>query len=232
MKRLPKDWLTQGWIDVEYKKFIVLAYLQGVGQRFSDKMLFPDLTDLHEHYETGVGYQRRKGWLASGFPRDLTGIDPQTLSLQFTSRHEEDEYIQQVDAIMNFALPRFRQARDEGQEMAADIEAGLKMEPVGMMPLRRDEGYLFLHWTARPDTHIYYFSLTLYTGSEARLVRTNYIESVRRNLGMTFEGLKRDLIRRRPGLPNPATYLVESKREVPLDETFLPMAERLVGREC
>ena len=29
MKNLEKDWLTQGLIDFEYKKYILLSYLQG-----------------------------------------------------------------------------------------------------------------------------------------------------------------------------------------------------------
>ena len=34
MKTLPKNWLTQGWIDFEYKKYQLLAYLQEAEKEF------------------------------------------------------------------------------------------------------------------------------------------------------------------------------------------------------
>ena len=37
MKKLEKDWLTRGLIDFEYKKYILLSYLQGVQSYFDDK---------------------------------------------------------------------------------------------------------------------------------------------------------------------------------------------------
>jgi len=229
MERLQSDWLTQGWIDFEYKKYVVLAYLKGVRHRFADKMLFPDLPDVQALYESGVHFRQRKGTLSEHFPKEVSGVDPEKLRFRYSPKLEDDDYMQQVDAIMDFALPRFRQIRDEGQQMAADIAADLTLAPVGVMPLRKEEGYLFLHWTALPETHIYAYSLTLYT-TAGRQIRTRYLDSVRKGVGTTFEGLKRELIRKQPDLPNPATYLVEAKRYVPLEETFLPMAQRLVGK--
>ncbi|WP_234734834.1 hypothetical protein [Tellurirhabdus bombi] len=233
MKRLQKDWLTQEWIDFEYKKFVVLAYLQEVRQHFSDKKLYPDLTDLHDHYENGVQFRSRKGTLSRRFPKDVTGFDLEKLTLRYEPRTVDDTYLQQVDAIVDFALPRFREARDEGQQMAQEIEAELKLQPIGVLPLRKEEGYLFLHWTSKPETYIYQFNTTLYTGlrTTGRRVRMQYLESVRKGIGKTFEGLKLELIRRQPHLPNPATYLIEAKQTVPLEETLLPMAQRLVEQQ-
>jgi len=232
MKRLQKDWLTQGWLDFEYQKLVILAYLQGVRQHFSDKKVYPDLTDLHDHYENVAQFRSRKGTLSAHFPKELTGIDPEKVRLRFRPLQEDDGFLQELDAITAFALPHFRLAHEEGRQMAADIEAGLRVEPVGVLPLRRSEGYLFLHWTARPETHIFYFAATLYEGADSdhRQIRTRYVESARKSLGTTFEGLKRDLIRRQPQLPNPATFLVEARWPVPLEETFLPMARHLVAR--
>ncbi|GAB3899081.1 hypothetical protein GCM10028803_19580 [Larkinella knui] len=243
MKKLQKDWLTQGLIDLEYKKFVVLAYLQNVQQHFSDKKLYPDLTELRDHYETGLRFRNRKGTLSASFPKDATGIDPESLTVRYQSRQEDDEYMSEIDSIINFALPRFGQALTKGQQMADELAANLTLTPIGMLPLRRDEGYIFLHWTAHSQTHIYYFNLawsglalpglalpnTSQTGSQP--IRTRYIDSVRKGVGRTYETLKLELIRRRPFLPNPATFMVESKRRLPLEETLLPMAEKLVERE-
>ncbi|WP_229311012.1 hypothetical protein [Larkinella soli] len=140
-------------------------------------------------------------------------------------------------------MPRFGKTLSEGQQMADEIEAGLKLIPIGMLPLYRNEGYLFLHWTDHAQTHIYYFCLKWSGLPSFRpnpaadpvgdpSVRTQYIDSVRKGIGRTFEALKLDLIRRRPHLPNPATFMVESRRRLPLEHTLLPLAGRLVERQA
>jgi hypothetical protein len=243
MKKLQKDWLTQGLIDLEYKKFVVQAYLQNVQQHFSDKKLYPDLTDLRDHYESGLRFRNRKGTLSASFPKDVTGIDPESLTVRYQARQEDDDFMSEIDSIINFALPRFGQTLTKGQQMADELAANLIVTPIGMLPLRRDEGYLFLHWTSHSQTHIYYFNLTwphlslpglslTNTAQKGTLpIRTRYIDSVRKGIGLTYETLKLELIRRRPYLPNPATFMVESQRRLPLEETLLPMAERLVERQ-
>lgn len=41
MKTLSENWLTDGWIDFEYKKYILLACLQHVGGQFKEVKLDP-----------------------------------------------------------------------------------------------------------------------------------------------------------------------------------------------
>lgn len=50
MGHLDKNWLTYELIDFKYKKCIILSYLKHVQQDFTDKKLFPVLTDLINHY--------------------------------------------------------------------------------------------------------------------------------------------------------------------------------------
>ncbi|MFC5408817.1 hypothetical protein ACFPMF_05830 [Larkinella bovis] len=240
MKKLQNDWLTHGLLDLEYKKFVVLAYLQTVQRRFSAKKLYPDLTELRDHYENGLRFRSRKGSLSASFPKDVTGIDPETLTVRYRPRQQDENYMAEIDSIINFALPRFGQALTNGQEMADELATNLTLTPIGMLPLRRDEGYLFLHWTCHSQTHIYYYNLTwaklglpglTFQTTPTQPIRTRYLDSVRKGVGTTYETLKLELIRRRPFLPNPATFMVESKRRLPLEETLLPIAERLVERE-
>ncbi|RAJ99770.1 hypothetical protein LX87_01466 [Larkinella arboricola] len=239
MKKLQKDWLTQGLIDFEYKKFVVLAYLQHVQRHFSDKKFYPDLPELREHYESGLRFQNHKGKLSASFPKDATGINPESLTVRYQPRQEDDELMTEIDSIINFALPQFGQMLTKGQQMVEELEAALTLTPIGMLPLRRNEGYLFLHWTSHAQTHIYYFTVNWpglalpgLTLSQSQTIRTRYIDSVRKGIGTTYETLKLELIRQRPYLPNPATYMVESKRRLPLEETLLPMAGRLVERQA
>ena len=52
ISNLNRDWVTEGNLDVEYKKYLLLAYLQFVQQNFSQKKLYPPLSELIEHYRS------------------------------------------------------------------------------------------------------------------------------------------------------------------------------------
>ena len=138
----------------------------------------------------------------------------------------------EMDSIVDFALPRFNQMLTEGQQLWQDIAGSLTLEPVGLLPIKPAEGYLFLHLRRGYETAIYQFTLTLYSGEVpgGRLVRFQFIDRVRRGLTTPFEQLKLDLIRRYTHLPNPATYRLESAIPYPEEETLLPIAQQLLAR--
>jgi len=51
MRKLPTNWLTDGLVDFEYKKYLLLAYLKSVEEEFDSKRLYPILSDLILHYQ-------------------------------------------------------------------------------------------------------------------------------------------------------------------------------------
>ncbi|GAA4404609.1 hypothetical protein GCM10023187_22190 [Nibrella viscosa] len=231
MKKLQPDWLTQGWIDAEYKKYVVMAYLQAVKQNFSDRKLCPDLPELRRHYEAGLHFRRCKGTLNASFPKQVDQIDFKTRTVTYKSEVTDDAYLSEVDAIMDFALPRFREALTEGQHLWERIAASLTLEPIGLLPLRPNEGYLLIHHNPHSETLVYYFCLTLYDDNEpgGRIVQFRFVEKTRKSLGHTFENMKLDLVRRYRHLPNPATFMLEARRSYPVEETLLPIARQLIA---
>ena len=50
MENLKDNWLTEGLIDFEYKKYQLLGYLQKVKDSFNRVELYPFLSDLVFHY--------------------------------------------------------------------------------------------------------------------------------------------------------------------------------------
>ena len=52
MGKLDKDWLTKDNTDFEYKKYILLAYLQSVTIHFNKKEIYPFLGDVIEHFRS------------------------------------------------------------------------------------------------------------------------------------------------------------------------------------
>ncbi|WP_080240115.1 hypothetical protein [Spirosoma rigui] len=232
MKKLQPDWFTQTWLDAEYQKYVVMAYLQTVQKNFTADKLCPDLPDLRTHYADGVRFSRGKGTLNAAFPKRVSGVGGPPPRIEYKSEVTDPDYMTEMDAIMNFALPRFQAALREGQQRWADIAGSLTLAPVGLMPLNPEEGYLLLYATNQSEAQVYQFSLTLYSDQEpgGRMVQLRFVEAVRTSLVNTFENIKLDLIRRYRQLPNPATYRLETTRSYPMQETLLPIARQLLAQ--
>ncbi len=232
MKKLQPDWFTQNWLDAEYQKYVVMAYLQAVGQNFGADKLCPDLPDLRSHYADGVRFARDKDRLAAAFPKRVQAITGPPPKIEYRSEVTEPAFLTEMDEIMAFALPRFQAMLTEGQQRWADIAGSLRLAPVGLMPLHPQEGYLLLCATNQSEAQVYHFSLTLYSDQEpgGRLVQFRFVEAVRTSLVNTFEAIKLDLIRRYRQLPNPATYRLETARTFPVQETLLPIARQLLAQ--
>ncbi len=233
MNTLPTDWLTQGWIDAEYKKYIVLAYLQAVRQHFDDQKLHPALPDLRHHYHYSLQFQQSKGSLHAAFPKRVSHISGPPPTIEYKSELTDHPHLVEVDAVMAFALPRFGQMLTEGQRLWADIAATLTLEPIGLLPLRPEEGYLLLHRTTHTDTAVYQFAITLYDDHEpgGRRVQLRFVERIPKRIGTTYEHIKLDLVRRNQHLPNPATFMLETQRTYPEEETLLPIARQLLATQ-
>lgn len=79
---------------------------------------------------------------------------------------------------------------------------------------------------------MYQYQVTLFEkkAEKYRGVYMQYIGKFQRSLANTLESIKLSLLRSFPALPNPATYVVISKIEVPYEEALLPMAKRLLVR--
>ena len=71
MEKLSNDWLTQGLIDFEYKKYLLLAYLQTVKSSFGKGELYPFLADLVFHYRNLQALKENKSLIREAFPRSF-----------------------------------------------------------------------------------------------------------------------------------------------------------------
>lgn len=231
MKTLDKDWLTTGLIDFEYKKYVLLAYLQHVKSNFKSQKLYPDLQDLHFHYDYSKYFKDGIERMSFQFPKRIKGLDSENLNVVYESPIQTDNhYLTELETIMEYALPRFESIINEGEDIVEEFENNIYISPVGILPLYKNDGYLFLHEPLVNQTMVYQYNLTVFEGKNEKLrgVKTFYLETVRKSIANTFENIKLDLVKKYKHLPNPATYVVESQYLLPLEETFLPIAKRKI----
>lgn len=230
MEKLDKDWITNGLIDFEYKKYVLLAYLQHVQNNFDQDRLYPFLSDLIAHYQDVQSFKNRKTLLKTGFPKEITKIDLEKLRLSYESMTHDSELMEALEEIVEYALPEMKNTLGIGKELYDTVEADLHIEPVGIVPLYKDEGYVMLEMAPQKRTDIYQYKISKFvmSGEGFRSIYLKLIKSMRRGLGETFEGIKMGLVKTYQALPNPATFLLQAHKPYPVKETVVPIAKRLV----
>lgn len=230
MKKLEKDWLTRGLIDFEYKKYILLSYLQGVQSYFKDQKLYPCLSDLVFHYQNLQSLKQNKELLFENFPRKIARADFEKLKIHYKKIVEDDSLMKEMEQIVSFALPTLKSTLNEGRGLYEYIEDQLEVEPIGICPLYANDGYLFINEQKKKTTKVYQYQITVFESVQEKYrgIHTKHLKTVQKKLSRTFESLKLELIKNYPDLPNPATYLVDIKLDLPFDETTMPMAKRLL----
>jgi hypothetical protein len=229
MEKLPNDWLTQGLIDFEYKKYLLLGYLQNVKNSFSRVQLYPFMGDLVFHYRNLIAVKENQKLLRESFPKELSLEDIQKLELTYRKLIDDDSVMAELEAIIEFAIPQIKESLQEGSTIYEYVESNCEICPVGVTPLYANEGYLFVSQPPEKETIVYRYQVSIFNDSQEQLrsLNTQFIDCVEKSLGNSYERIKLDLIKRYQDLPNPATFLILSKMKFPLTETLMPVAKRL-----
>lgn len=233
MEKLNIDWLTEGWLDSEHKRYLFLAYLQRVEKRFNKAQLYPPLTDLIEHQKALLNLRDKADQLENNFPKDLKKIDLKNLQIIRNNQIKKDEIIQYITQMVEFALPKLKKSIEQGKELYDLVENNLQIEQVGLSPIYQKEGYLFLQIENTPNIDVYRFHLSLIENLSAKYqaIKMEYIMQETKTISNSIEHIKLNLIRSFRELPNPATYLIHSTLKVPVVETLLPISKRILIKQ-
>lgn len=230
MSALKVNWLTDGLVDFEYKKYILLAYLKDVRENFGKNELYPHLSDLLFHYRNLISVKENKQLIYDNFPSTITRADFKKLKLNYEKIVEDDHIMREIEDILAFSIPQFKSMLNEGKDIYEFVEQNVNIAPIGLSPLYVNEGYLFIDEEYKKDMQIYRYQITVFESSDEtyRGVHTVYIDTTKKSLGRSFETLKLELIRNNKQLPNPATYVVNTRMQFPFQATLLPIAKRLL----
>jgi len=228
MEKLTLDWITQGSIDFEYKKYILLAYLKQVKHQFATGKLYPQLSELITHYHNLMVIKEQREGLLRNFKGRVTGMDFDQLQLVYEEMVTDEEVMAEIHSIISYALPLMQQHIEEGREIYDLVEQNLKIDAVGLMPIYQKEGYLLIAEEVKQELAVFQYEVALFEKAEEnyRSIRTTFISREIKSLARSVQQIKLDLIKRFKELPNPATFLVTSKLHFPVTETILPVAKR------
>jgi hypothetical protein len=228
MKALSETWFAEGFIDFELKKYTLLAYLQQINRYFNENKLYPQLTDVIFHYNNLLAFKENKQYLQQQFPKQLTAVNIERLQLLYEQMIADDEMMEELENIMQFALNKMNRTIKEGAEIYDFVEEKLNIMPVGIIPLDIQEGYMLLCDGKFSDTEVYQYRLTIFERHDEKYrgIHTKHISTYTRNLANTYQSIKSDLIRHHRELPNPAVYTIQTELVFPMQETLLPVAKR------
>lgn len=228
MATLNNNWLTEKHIDFEYKKYILLAFLQDVDRDFDMQKLYPSLRELVTHYRQLILLKEKKDELYKGFPQNAMDIDTENMRIVYEKMIEDNEIMKELESIVDFSIPQFQRYLAEGKKIYDAIESQLNIFPVGVVPLHPKEGYIFIRAGKKADTWVYEYDIALFEEPDAKYrgIHTQYVMTREMDLGMSYQYIKLELLKEKQELPNPATYVIESEWTVPLEETLLPIAKR------
>src|SRR5258708_28777079 len=116
MKTLSETWFADGYIDFELKKYTLLAYLQEIHQYFNENKLYPVLADMIFHYNNLVAFRENKKYLQEQFPKKLTDIQIEKLQVLYEKIIEDDELMQELEEIINYATQEIGQTISNGTD--------------------------------------------------------------------------------------------------------------------
>ncbi|MEQ9423274.1 MAG: hypothetical protein RJQ09_02565 [Cyclobacteriaceae bacterium] len=233
MENLKNDWLTNGLIDFEYKKYVLLAYLKTVKQNFRKNQLFPYLSDLVFHYTNLKTVKENKKLIYENFPKTISKADFKKLKITYKKIVKDDDLMSSIEEIISYAVPQFECTLNEGKEIYEFIESNLSISPIGVSPIYSKEGYLMLNQGDKKDVNVYKYQVSIFQSEaeEFRGIHTEFLMHSEYSISHTFESIKLELIKQFKELPNPATFLVRSNFVIPIPQTLLPVAKRLLIRE-
>lgn len=233
MGYLTKNWLTNGLIDFEYKKYIMLSYLKDVQQHFSDKKLYPVLTDLHEHLHNLMILKVKKRRIDMMFPKRIVGWDVEHKMIHYRKNIDDSDLLDELESIVEYGLIHFDEQVQIGKDMVERIKKTITIEPIGISPLYNDEGYLFVSAENSKTLRIYRYKLSPIKGLKEvdDQIKIHFIGTRKKSIANTYERIKREIVKLDKNLQNPATYSIYSTAKFPYLETYLPIAKKMLRNQ-
>ena len=229
MRQLRLETFVENFKDYESGQYRVLSGLQQAHEEFSHDRLYPTLGELIQLYQNITDVLRAGDDLKRDLPKRIVGLDLRSQKVLHGALSMSPEELNAVEELMRWALPKIREAIEEGRMVYNFIEEHVLLEEVGLLPSYVDEGYLLVPDPQQSLLHVVRYETSIFTGAEQRFrnLKTETIKSFPlKGINSTPWHIKQRLMSELADLPNPATYSFTSEFDYPYLETLLPIAKR------
>lgn len=219
--------------DVERTQYQILAGLQTAQSAFEEQRVYPHLGRLVKLHDGLMTVLKRTEDFRSPETGRITGIDWDDESVTYEWPDLEDTEMDVVEDLIRWAIPKIRDAIEEGRSVYEHVEDNMELETVGIVPKYVQEGYLMVPEREAEILHVlrYELSIIQQEGEKHRTLRTSHCKTVEQGgFDQHPSDIKLDLLKERRDLPNPATYFSSTDLDVPYKETLLPVVKRRLIR--
>lgn len=229
MKNLGINWITEYTTDIEYKKYLLLAYLNSVEQEYKQSKLFPCFSDVLFHYRNLVSLKEKQEFFKEHLPKKMSGVDFENLQLIYERLKETDNSLLEVEQLIDFSIPKFQFYWEQGKTIFDLVEHDLSINPVGIIPIDTTLGYLIFDTEKSKEKKVYEYSISLIEdpNENYRLMKTQFIKSYYNRISDTYFSIKSDMLKLKNSIANPSVYSIQSKISYPFEETILPITKRI-----
>ena len=232
MATLSENWITENHIDFEYKKYVLLGYLQKVKEHFNEQKLYPDFAELIAHYKNLLALKNNTTALENNFKKTVKGVDFNDFKLVYENTIN-DELLMELKQIIAFSEPLLATELNKGKTIFDFAEQHILADHIGILPIYKSEGYFILYPYQSKQVYVYTYAFSKINllQQEVYGLNSSYFTCYHVSLSKPVDKIKLDIIDANPYMPNPAVYLFKANAELPNDETFLPIAKRLLYKK-
>lgn len=214
-------------LDAELQEYRLLAYMQRVDAQFNARKLYPWLEEVRDRAAQLHELRRRTDAMDLLMPGDLYGLD--LAHAKLLRKPPVAGTMAEVRTSVDRALLELGPALVRGMGLRDECHAKIHCEPVGLLPLGAQEGWLLLR--QGKEALAYAYTVPAVRGMDEAIIahhaiRTRYCSTFTVGLGNGYGQIKAELVRNGP-LPNPAVFVFESSIDLPRIETFLPLAKQI-----
>lgn len=233
MEALSLNLFTGAVEDVERTQYKVLAGLKKARSAFDAQRVYPYLGRLVKLHGALVTVLDRTEEFRTPETGRVSGIDWDEKTVTYEWPELEGTEMAEVEDLIRWALPRIRDAIEEGKDVYEQVEDNLELETVGIMPSYVQEGYLMVPHREEGVLHVLRYTLSIIEGEDERhrALKTTHCKTVsQESVDIDPSTIKLQLVEERRDLPNPATYFSNIDLHVPYQETLLPVVKRRLVR--
>jgi hypothetical protein len=192
----PPDRVVVMPIDEELDRYRLLAYLQRIERRFTERKLYPHLDDLTHRIAQLQALLDSWTHADRELPSALLGFDPVTHeAIRASATHTEFE--RRIEQMVKNALKGMRDHADRGTELREGLAAAIHCGPVGLIPLHLQDGYLILRQGREASVYTYTMPLFRDLTDEQRhlSIRTRFVMQHTISLAFGEDQIKHDIVR-------------------------------------
>lgn len=233
MRNLDISMFTQGLDDAEAARYRIMAALDARAMEFNRTRLYPYLSELIELAKLLEGVMENGAHFSTSVRRSLSGIDMEQGKLLFHPDEHDEGTVTTMFELIEASLPNLRNLITEGMALFDFVSENMKIDSIGIVPIYRNEGYVFVPDLRDGVVHILRYQLSLFTAEDQQYRTLKTVEFLRRELSVIQEApenVKLELVKDYSDMPNPATYMCDVEIDFPFEATVMPVAKRKLMR--